>query len=86
MRIETHKQYDKTWAKLNHKQQLRVLVALKLFMSDPYNSHLRLHQLKGRYYPQYSISAGGNLRVHYLAVDDNTVVLMIVGTHPQLYG
>jgi mRNA-degrading endonuclease YafQ of YafQ-DinJ toxin-antitoxin module len=85
MQIETHKHYDKMWARLNRKQQLQVLATLKLFISNQYNQKLRVHQLKGKYYPQYSISAGGDLRIHYLKVDENRVVLMMVGTHSQLY-
>ncbi len=85
MRIETHRQYDKAWAKLHRKQQLRVLATLRLFIADPHNSQLRIHQLKGEYYPQYSLSAGGDLRVHYLRIDDSVVILMLVGTHAQLY-
>lgn len=86
MRVETHKHYDKAWAKLNSDQQRRVLAALKLLIAKPNNSSLRLHQLKGRYYPQYSISVGGDLRVHFLQLDEKTIVLMLVGTHSQLYG
>jgi mRNA-degrading endonuclease YafQ of YafQ-DinJ toxin-antitoxin module len=86
MQIETHKRYDKMWAKLNREQQLQVLAALKLFMGNQRSQKLRIHQLKGGYYPQYSMSAGGDLRVHYLRVNDDKVVLMMVGTHSQLYG
>jgi addiction module RelE/StbE family toxin len=86
MRIKTHKQYDKAWAKLNKNQQQRALAALKLFLIDPTSPSLRPHQLKGSYYPQYSISAGGDLRIHYLQLDANTIVLMLIGTHSQLYG
>ena len=85
MQIETHKRYDKLWTKLNRKQQLQVLASLKLFMTDQTNQKLRVHQLKGRYFPQYSMSAGGNLRIHYQKVDETKVVLMMVGTHAQLY-
>lgn len=86
MRIETHKRYDKMWTKLNRKQQLQVLAALKSFITSQNDQKLRIHQLKGKYYPQYSISIGGDLRVHYLKVNDSKVVLMMVGTHSQLYG
>lgn len=85
MIIKTHKQYDKTWAKLNNKQQQRVLATLKLFVTDQQAESLRIHQLKGEYFPHHSISAGGDLRIHYLVLDDETVVLMLVGTHAQLY-
>ena len=85
MQIETHKHYDKMWAKLDRKQQLQVLASLKLFLSDQRDPQLRLHQLKGKYYPQYSLSVGGDLRVHFLKANEGRVVLMMVGTHSQLY-
>lgn len=86
MQIETHKRYDKMWARLSRKQQLQVSATLKLFIANPAEWKLRPHQLKSEYYPHYSISAGGDLRIHYLKVDENRIVLMMVGTHSQLYG
>ena len=85
MQIETHKNYEKAWAKLNKKQQQKALSAIKLYITEPHNSRLRLHQLKGRYHPHYSISAGGDLRVHFMQLSDGHIVLMITGTHSQLY-
>jgi mRNA-degrading endonuclease YafQ of YafQ-DinJ toxin-antitoxin module len=74
------------WAKLDRKQQLQVMAALKLFVTNQNKKQLRIHQLKGKYYPQYSICATDDLRVHFLKVKENKVVLMLVGTHDQLYG
>jgi len=85
MEINTHKHYEKMWVKLGRNQQLQVLNALKLFMSDQNNPKLRIHQLKGNYYPQYSLSAGGDLRIHFLKLNETSIVLMLVGTHAQLY-
>lgn len=76
MRSLTHKQYRKAWIKLPIAKQQEALIALKLLYSDPTNPRLRLHQLKGKYFPQYSISAGGDLRIHFLRMDDDTVLLM----------
>jgi len=86
MQVQTHKRYDTMWAKLDRKQQLQVMVALKLFMTNQNKSRSRVHQLKGKYYPQYSLTAADDLRVHFLKVKKNKVVLMLVGTHNQLYG
>ena len=86
MQVQTHKRYDTMWAKLDRKQQLQVMVALKLFMTNQNKSRSRVHQLKGKYYPQYSLTAADDLRVHFLKVKKNKVVLMLVGTHDQLYG
>ena len=85
MRIETHKSYDKMWVKLNHKQQLKVLATLKMFLGGQNGAKLRIHQLKGKYYPQYSISVSGDLHIHFLKINDDTIVLTMVGTHSQLY-
>lgn len=86
MQVQTHKYYDAMWAKLDRKQQLQVTAALKLFMTNQNKKQLRIHQLKGKYYPQFSLSTADDLRVHFLIVKKNKVVLMLVGTHDQLYG
>lgn len=86
MQVQTHKRYDKMWAELDRKQQLQVMTALKLFVTNQNVSQLRIHQLRGKYYPQYSLSAADDLRVHFLLARKNKVVLMMVGTHDQLYG
>jgi mRNA-degrading endonuclease YafQ of YafQ-DinJ toxin-antitoxin module len=85
MQVETHKQYDTMWVKLDRTQQLQVLMALKLFMTNQNTKQLRIHQLKGKFYPQYSISAAEDLRIQFLRFKKNRVVLMMVGTHDQLY-
>lgn len=85
MRIEFHKKYIKQWSKLTLGQQLRVERATKLFIKNRSSSQLRFHQLKGDYYPQYSISAGGDLRVHLIIIDANLALFLSVGTHAQLY-
>jgi mRNA-degrading endonuclease YafQ of YafQ-DinJ toxin-antitoxin module len=86
MQIRTHRHYDKMWAKLNVKDQQRVIAAVRLYLAEPKHPKLRSHTLKGKYFPQYSISAGGDLRVHLL-IDESAkaIVLMSVGTHSQLY-
>lgn len=86
MQVETHKHYDAMWAQLDRTQQLQVLTTLKLFITNQSTKQLRIHRLKGKYYPQYSISAAEDLRIHFLRLKKNKVVLMMVGTHDQLYG
>ena len=74
------------WAKLDREQQLQVMSALKLFMPNQNKKQLRIHQLTGKYYSQYFLTAAEDLRVHFLKVSKNKVILMLVGTHDQLYG
>lgn len=85
MHIKTAKSYEKAWVKLSTGQQKRVLAAIELFLRRPRHPRLRHHQLKGKLFPHYSISAGGNLRIHYLQVGKDEVMLVAVGTHAQLY-
>lgn len=85
MRTDTHRGFEKAWKKLSHAQRSKAMSAIRQFASNPNDPHLRLHQLKGKYHPQYSISAGGDLRIHFLQLDNNTIVLMLIGTHAQLY-
>ena len=73
------------WAKLSQKQHSQANASLKLFLANPSSPKIRLHQLKGNYYPQYSISAGGDLRIHFVKTDEDHIVLVMIGTHSQLY-
>lgn len=86
MKVSTHRQYDKAWKKLSRAQRRQAIAALTLFLANPKADSLRLHQLKGKYHPQYSISAGGDLRIHFLQTSPETIQLMLIGTHSQLYG
>ena len=84
MKVVVHRQYSKMWAKLSLEQQSQANACLKLFLTNPSSPKIRLHQLKGNY-PQYSISAGGNLRIHFVKINEDHVVLVMIGTHSQLY-
>lgn len=87
MQIDTHKRYDKAWAKLTQRQQAKALQSLEAFANDSTLPSLRVHQLKGdvQPYPPYSISAGGDLRIYYVVIADDYVVLIAIGSHAQLY-
>ena len=85
MRIDSLKQYDKAWVKLSKMQQQRAFAALEILAENPNHPLIRLHQLKGSLYPQYSISAGGDLRIHYIKTSQDSILLTAVGTHAQLY-
>lgn len=86
MQIDFHRHYIKRWNKLTLREQERVTAAIELFLVNPTDPKLRLHQLKGKYYPQFSISAGGDLRAHFLQLTADSILFMLVGTHAQLYG
>jgi addiction module RelE/StbE family toxin len=88
MKIEYHKNFTKQFQKLQRKEQEHVLNALKLFENEPFAEQLRNHQLKGSLSEFRSISAGGDLRLHYYEKESNHIVVVFVaiGSHSQLYG
>ncbi|MDR1453559.1 MAG: type II toxin-antitoxin system mRNA interferase toxin, RelE/StbE family [Candidatus Margulisbacteria bacterium] len=86
MKFKTHKIFDKQYAKLRLKEQKRVDEALKLFLTTPNNRKLRNHALRGEWEGFFSISAGGDLRIHYKILENNSLLFVAaVGTHAQLY-
>ena len=88
MKIEYHKNFTKQFAKLQRKEQERALNSLKLFENEPYAEQLRNHQLQGKLSQFRSISASGDLRLHYYEKEPNHIVVVFVaiGSHSQLYG
>jgi len=69
------KGFDKLFLALPPRRQAKVKQALNRLLSDPSDPNLRLHQLKGDYAGTFSISAGGDLRVHFEIIrhDDQTI-------------
>jgi len=88
MKIEYHKNFAKQFEKLQRKEQERILNALMLFEKEPFAEQLKNHPLKGNLSQFRSISAGGDLRLHYHEKETNHIVVVFVaiGSHSQLYG
>lgn len=79
------KAFDKSFLKLPPKKQARVRKTIALFVEKPHTRSLRLHELEGKLSGIWSISAGGDLRLHFRYVGDTVVFFLAVGTHSQLY-
>ncbi len=85
MVIKTHRNFDKQFAKLSKKQRKKVEASLALFMKNPHAAKLRCHALTGEYSGHYSISAGGDLRLHFRYLSNDAAIFTAVGSHAQLY-
>ena len=87
MKIEYYKNFIKQFEKLQRKEQERVLNTLKLFENNPFAEQLRNHKLRGSLSEFRSISAGGDLRLHYYEKEPNHIVVVFtaIGSHSQLY-
>lgn len=83
--IDFAKAFDKQFTKLPAKKQKQAKEALDKFIDNNQAPSLRLHGLKGKWQGHYSISAGGDLRLHFRLVDDTTALFIAVGSHSQLY-
>jgi addiction module RelE/StbE family toxin len=85
MKAAFTKSFDKQFSKLPRKRQEQAKAAVALFLQDVAHPVLRNHALKGEWKGHHSISAGGNLRLHFKMIDENTVLFVAIGSHSQLY-
>ena len=85
MHIDFTKEFDKQFAKLPRPKQLRAKAALALYLENPLAPALRIHRLRGEWTGYCSISAGGDLRLHFRIVSADTLLFVAIGTHSQLY-
>lgn len=85
MKINFSKGFVKQHKKLSAKIQGKVDEHIALFARDPAARKLRNHALTGEWSGYQSISAGGDLRLHFRVIDDTTVLFVAVGSHSQLY-
>ncbi|MHB8362907.1 MAG: type II toxin-antitoxin system RelE/ParE family toxin [Patescibacteria group bacterium] len=85
MNIEFTKAFNKQFEKLQKKYQDKAKATVAVFLQDMYTPSLRTHALKGEWIGFYSISAGGDLRLHFKMINQNTILFVAVGSHSQLY-
>ncbi len=76
------KEVDKLPAKI--KEMLKN--KLEIFRVDPYNQVLKNHKLKGTLRHYRSINISGDYRLFYESHDEDTIRLLRIGTHSELYG
>lgn len=85
MTIEYTKNFNKQSKKLNPKLRYQLVQRITLFSTNPLDSQLRDHQLKGKYKQYRSIDITGDFRALYI-LNGEEAIFDIVGTHSQLYG
>lgn len=85
MNVDFTKAFDKQFQKLPAKQQKQAREAVALFLQDITAPALRNHGLKGEWQGYRSITAGGDLRLHYKIISESKVLFVAVGSHSQLY-
>lgn len=85
MIIVRTKYFSKAATKLPASVKRALAERLQLFMSDPYSSLLNNHAIQGNRQPCRSINITGDYRVVYEQYDEETVLLIDIDTHSNLY-
>ncbi len=85
MQVFTSRHYDRKVGKLDAKLYKKVRECLALFLEDPQVPILNNHALHGKRKHQRSINITGDRRLIYEPVDGNTVRLIDIDTHANLY-
>lgn len=87
MIIRFHKTFDKRYVKLSAKLQVKVDHAVSVFQQNPFHPDLENHHLSGSMKGKRAFAVTGSYRVIFEEYEKYTIVLMLdVGTHPQVYG
>ena len=85
MIIQTTKNFDKQYSKLNLKVKGQFKNRIEVFSADPFDVILRNHALKGKYLGYRSIDINGDVRALYTVKGDIVIIFGFIGTHSQLY-
>lgn len=86
MRFLTHKKFDKAFKKMHPKLQAKFYAVLELYSKSKTDRQLNNHTLTGKYLGYRSIDLTGDWRIIFEEIDDETIKLVNIGTHSQLYG
>ena len=86
MKTVRHKNFKKQYKKLLQPLKTKVDLALKKFVTNPFDETLKNHALKGKMYGKRAFSITGDIRIVFEEYDDYVVVIVLaVGSHNQIY-
>lgn len=88
IRLEWSGRFEKSLKKWISKHPAsRELIRQKLqqFSADPYAPELKNHELSGTLKGLRAISVGYDCRIVFSFLDENTALLVAIGTHDEVY-
>lgn len=85
MKITHAKTFTKSLRTLNQKQITQTKTRLSAWVADPNTRQLHDHALTGQWINHRSINVGGDLRLIYRYINNNEILVVMVGSHAQLY-
>lgn len=80
-----HKDFKKEFKKLSKNKKERFAERFLIFLKNPTELILRDHPLVGDLYGKRAFSVTGDIRVIYQFLNKETVFLLRIGTHNQVY-
>jgi len=86
MKILTHKKFEKAFKCLPSKLQNKFYQQLAIFQNNKDVKKLRNHSLVGRYLGYRNMDLTGDWRIIFEELDNETIKLINIGTHSELYG
>lgn len=85
MNISFSKKFKKRFKKLPKKARDRFGETLDVFIDNPTSQTLRAHPLKGNLVGYRAFSISDDYRVIYKIINSNSIKLVDIGTHAQVY-
>lgn len=85
LKADYHKDFKKDYRKLAKAMQERFKDKFMLFLKNPQDPTLQDHALKGLLKGKRAFSVTGDVRVIYRFIDKDTLILLRIGTHNQVY-
>lgn len=85
MEIFLHKNFLKKYKTLKAGEKKRFQERRDIFLENPFHPILNNHALSGKYKGLRSINIGGDLRVVYDTISDDSVLFIGIDTHSKLY-
>lgn len=74
-------QFLRMLRKLERALQEETVKKIELFATDPSNTHLRVHKLKGKLKNRYSFSVNYQTRIVYMQLSKTEVAFLAIGDH-----
>lgn len=86
MIVDYHRKFNKSYQKLGSQIQIKVKLAIKKFIINPFDPSLRNYALHGRLQGKRAFWVTGDIRVMFEECNNYCIVIMVdVGTHNQIY-
>ena len=85
MKTESSPRFKKKYEKLDENIKNKFKERLRLFLESPLNPILKVHALRGNLIGHKAFSITGDFRAIYTMLDKETIKLVDIGTHNQVY-